>query len=212
MGLDWLTMIMLFEEVAATSVDLSVPVLINSFGAYMLQQLAPAQQHRLQLLGGLIGQRPGRGLHAGPEEGEHLGIDPIGLGQAAQRPSEVTHLARIDDRHRQARRGERSRQGRFIPPGCLEHHEGDRLRLTLRDQNGQAAGIGRELAAEAGRLTGELHGGLGHIEAEVERSHSISRVAVTMAQPCRCGVISRQLCGLSGPGWGGPSLTSGLGP
>ncbi len=30
-GLDWLTMIMLFEEVAATSIDLSVPVLINSF-------------------------------------------------------------------------------------------------------------------------------------------------------------------------------------
>ena len=42
MGIDWLTMIMLFEEVVATSVDLSVPVLINSFGAHMLEKLAPA--------------------------------------------------------------------------------------------------------------------------------------------------------------------------
>ena len=40
--IDWLTMTMLFEEVATTSADLSVPVLINSFGAYMVEQLAPA--------------------------------------------------------------------------------------------------------------------------------------------------------------------------
>ncbi|MDM0113682.1 acyl-CoA dehydrogenase family protein [Variovorax sp. J22R133] len=53
MGLDWLTMIMLFEEVATTSIDLSVPVLINSFGAYMLQQLAP-QHLRERYLPGLV--------------------------------------------------------------------------------------------------------------------------------------------------------------
>jgi alkylation response protein AidB-like acyl-CoA dehydrogenase len=53
MGLDWLTMIMLFEEVATTSVDLSAPVLINSFGAYMLQQLAPAHL-RERYLPGLV--------------------------------------------------------------------------------------------------------------------------------------------------------------
>ncbi|MGO4391305.1 acyl-CoA dehydrogenase family protein [Variovorax sp. M-6] len=53
MGLDWLTMIMLFEEVATTSADLSVPVLINSFGAYMLQQLAP-QHLRERYLPGLV--------------------------------------------------------------------------------------------------------------------------------------------------------------
>src|SRR5207237_132458 len=41
MGIDWLTMIMLFEEVATTACDLSVPVLINSFGAHMLEKLAP---------------------------------------------------------------------------------------------------------------------------------------------------------------------------
>jgi len=42
MGLDWLTNLMLFEEVAATSADLSTAVLINTFGAVFVDRLAPA--------------------------------------------------------------------------------------------------------------------------------------------------------------------------
>lgn len=42
LGIDWLTNTMLFEEVCATSADLSIPVLINSFGAQMLDLIAPA--------------------------------------------------------------------------------------------------------------------------------------------------------------------------
>jgi len=55
MGIDWLTMIMLFEEVATTSVDLSVPVLINSFGALMLSRLAPDHLRERYLPGLLDG-------------------------------------------------------------------------------------------------------------------------------------------------------------
>lgn len=53
LGLDWPTMIMLFEEVAACSVDLSTPVVINSFGAQMLEKLAP-DHLRERYLPGLI--------------------------------------------------------------------------------------------------------------------------------------------------------------
>jgi len=56
MGIDWLTMIMLFEEVATTSADLSVPVLINSFGAYMVEQLAPAHLRERYLPGLVSGE------------------------------------------------------------------------------------------------------------------------------------------------------------
>ena len=56
MGLDWPTLIMLFEEVAATSIDLSVPVLINSFGAQMLQRLAPEHLQKRYLPGLLSGE------------------------------------------------------------------------------------------------------------------------------------------------------------
>jgi len=53
MGIDWLTTLMLFEEVATTSVDLSVPVLINSFGAHIIEKLAPAHL-RERYLPGLV--------------------------------------------------------------------------------------------------------------------------------------------------------------
>lgn len=56
MGIDWLTMAMLFEEVAACSTDLSVPVLINSFGAAMLEKLAPAHLRERYLPGLISGQ------------------------------------------------------------------------------------------------------------------------------------------------------------
>jgi alkylation response protein AidB-like acyl-CoA dehydrogenase len=56
LGLDWLTMIMLFEEVAATSIDLSVPVLINSFCAQMVARLAPAHLRERYLPGLLKGE------------------------------------------------------------------------------------------------------------------------------------------------------------
>ena len=50
---DWLTSTMLFEEVAAASADLSVPVLINSFGAQILDRIAPAHL-RDRYLPGLV--------------------------------------------------------------------------------------------------------------------------------------------------------------
>jgi len=56
LGLDWLTMIMLFEEVAATSIDLSVPVLINSFCAQMIAKLAPPNLQQRYLPGLLSGE------------------------------------------------------------------------------------------------------------------------------------------------------------
>ncbi len=56
MGIDWITMIMLFEEVVVAASDLSVPVLINSFGAHMLEKLAPAHLRERYLPGLISGE------------------------------------------------------------------------------------------------------------------------------------------------------------
>lgn len=56
LGLDWQTSLMLFEEVAACSVDLSVPVLINSFGAYLLEQVASPELRERYLPGLIAGE------------------------------------------------------------------------------------------------------------------------------------------------------------
>ena len=55
MGVDWLTNLMLFEEIAACSADLSIPILINSFGANVLENLAPAHLRERYLTGLLAG-------------------------------------------------------------------------------------------------------------------------------------------------------------
>lgn len=55
MGVDWLTALMLFEEVAATSADLSVPIAINTFGASLLEKLAPRHLRERYLPGLLRG-------------------------------------------------------------------------------------------------------------------------------------------------------------
>jgi alkylation response protein AidB-like acyl-CoA dehydrogenase len=53
LGIDFLTLTMLFEEVAACAVDMSTVVLINTFGAKMLAELAP-EPVRERYLPGLI--------------------------------------------------------------------------------------------------------------------------------------------------------------
>lgn len=53
MGIDFLTLTMLFEEVAACTVDVSTVVLINTFGAKMIAELAPAHL-RERYLPGLV--------------------------------------------------------------------------------------------------------------------------------------------------------------
>ena len=56
MGIDWLTNAMLFEEIAACSADLSIAVLINSFGAAMLEKLASPELRERYLPGLLRGE------------------------------------------------------------------------------------------------------------------------------------------------------------
>jgi alkylation response protein AidB-like acyl-CoA dehydrogenase len=53
MGVDFLTLTMLFEELAACTVDVSTVVLINTFGAKMIAELAPAHL-RERYLPGLV--------------------------------------------------------------------------------------------------------------------------------------------------------------
>jgi len=55
LGFDWLTNAMLFEEIAACSADLSIAVLINSFGAAMLEKLASPELRERYLPGLLAG-------------------------------------------------------------------------------------------------------------------------------------------------------------
>ncbi len=56
-GIDWQTNTMLFEELVYTSVDLATVALINTFGAVMLEKVAPAPLRERYLPGLLSGER-----------------------------------------------------------------------------------------------------------------------------------------------------------
>jgi alkylation response protein AidB-like acyl-CoA dehydrogenase len=85
MELDWLTQMMIFEEVAATSIDLSVPVAINTFCASLLEQIAPAHL-RERYLPGLI-------------RGESFASIAVSEPGAGSNPVEIRARARRDGDH-----------------------------------------------------------------------------------------------------------------
>ena len=140
-----------------------------ALGLEHLLQLPPSREQGGELLRRPVGERMGRGLDAGREGGEDLGIDRVGLGQAAQRLGEGAHLARIDDRHRQPGGREGGGDGRFVAARGFEHDQRDGLLGTGGDERGEARGIGAERAAETGGLTGQHHFGFGDIQPEVDR-------------------------------------------
>ena len=55
--LDWVTHLLLFEEVAVTSMDIAVPILINVVGADLLVQHAPEKIKQKYLPGLLSGEK-----------------------------------------------------------------------------------------------------------------------------------------------------------
>jgi hypothetical protein len=107
-----------------------------ALGVEHLEQLPAAGEQGLELLGGLIRQRPGGGPDPRREEGEHLGIDAVGLGQPAEGLREGAHLARIDDGDRESRGGERGRHRRLVATRGFEHDEGDGLGLARGNERG----------------------------------------------------------------------------
>ena len=81
MGLDWLTHLMLFEEVAYTSSDLAVPIILNSCGADMLLAIAP--DHILDRY--LPGLMSGDLFLASGFSEPDVGSDPSGIKARAKR-------------------------------------------------------------------------------------------------------------------------------
>ncbi len=72
MGIDFLTMTMLFEEVAACSTDIATVVLINTFSAQMLAVLAPAHIRDRYLPGLLSGDLFGSMAFSEPDVGSNV--------------------------------------------------------------------------------------------------------------------------------------------
>jgi hypothetical protein len=125
------------------------------FGVDHDHQLAPPRHQFGEPHREIIGQWPCHRPHGLGEVGDHCRVDRVGLGQPANSPGELTHLARIDDGDRQPGFGERGGNHAFIAATRLEHHQTGRQRLQSRDQCAQTFRVGG--AAKRRALRSDMH-------------------------------------------------------
>ncbi len=84
MGIDFLTLTMMYEEVCACSIDLSTVTLINTFSAKMLEALAPAHIQERYLPGMVKGELFGCMAFSEPDVGHtQQGGTPYGASHVA---------------------------------------------------------------------------------------------------------------------------------
>jgi hypothetical protein len=112
--------------------------------------------------GGLVRQGA-RGRPDGlGEAGDRRRVQPVGLRQPARGAGEGAHLARVDDRHRQAGGGEAD----LHAAGGLEHHQCWRERDEAPDQRRHAPLVVAEAEALAGGAEVDLEVVLGDVDAD----------------------------------------------
>ena len=121
-----------------------------AFGNQHLEQLPPSCHQGTQVAGRLIGQRTHRWPDRFRETGNHCRVQPICLGQLAHRASEGSHPARVDDRDRQAGRGQSCGKADLHAARGLENDQRRRNRDQALDQCGHTLVI----VAEGGALAG----------------------------------------------------------
>jgi hypothetical protein len=87
-----------------------------ALGDQHLEQLAPARHQGAEVAGGLVRQGPHRRPDRLGEAGDRRRVQPVGLRQPARGAGEGPHPARVDDRDRQAGRGQGRREADLQPP------------------------------------------------------------------------------------------------
>jgi len=141
-----------------------------ALGGEHLERLPPARHQRPQAAGGLVRQGPHRRPDRLGEAGDRLGVEPVGLGQPPHRAGEGAHLARVDDRDRQAGRGQGRREADLQAAGGLEH---DQRRLEgeqALDQRHHLFCVIVDGEALAGRTEVDVEPALRDVDADKDRS------------------------------------------
>jgi hypothetical protein len=137
-----------------------------ALGDQHLEQLAPARHQGAQVAGGLVRQGSRGRPHRLGEAGDRLRVEPVGLGQPPRCAREGAHLARVDDRDRQAGRGQGRREADLHPAGGLEHDERRREGGQALDQRRHAllVVVDREALARGPRV--DVEPILGDVDAD----------------------------------------------
>ena len=139
-----------------------------ALGHQHLEQLAPARHQGAQVAGGLVRQGPHGRPHRLGEAGDRLGVEAVGLGQPARGAREGAHLARVDDRDRQAGRGQGRGEADLQAAGGLEHDQRRREGGQALDQRRHALLVVVDREALAGGAQVDVEPVLGDVDADEE--------------------------------------------
>ena len=151
-----------------------------ALGGEHLEQLAPARHQRPQAARRLVGQGPHGRPHRLGEAGDRLRVQAVGLRQPTYGAGEGAHLARVDDRDRQAGRGQGRREADLHAAGRLEHDQRRRERGQAADQGRHALVIVVGDEALAGRAQVDVEAQLGDVDADEHGSGSLVHDPVSL--------------------------------
>jgi len=167
-----------------------------------LYHLTPPGDQGLQLAGLGIRERTGKDLGGLSEVGNDLGIDTVGLRELPQGTSKVSDLAWVDDNYRETRGAEDRHKRHLVAAGGLQNDEVRPCLQQLRTKSGQALFVGQRSPGFPGRSHRDIYPILGHINTDEYLRHRRSFPRPILA---RCGLMPRQLFGLSKEGTEWPS-------
>jgi hypothetical protein len=132
----------------------------------------------------VAGRRVRQGAHRRPhgfgEAGDRRGVQAVGLGQPTHGAGEGADLARVDDRDRQAGRGQGRGEADLHPAGGLEHDECRRERTQALDQRRHAPVVMVEGGALAGRAQVDVEPVLGNVDADEHRRSGLVHDPVSL--------------------------------
>jgi hypothetical protein len=129
----------------------------------MSNQLTSADHQGLQFKRLGIRQRARLRFERLREPVKDTGVDLVRLRQDPSPLGEITHLARVDDGHRNARRPQRPGHEELVTAGRF-HHDKSRLLPVLRQSRDQAVD-----PAPVVRLLPQLACVLAHAPSDIER-------------------------------------------
>ena len=102
------------------------------------------------------------------KEGDHFGVDGVGLGELAERAGEVSDLARIDDGERQAGAGESGGDRGLEAASGFQHDQRHVERRKTFDETFQSFAVTRDGKGLVRRAQMHIETILGHINTDAD--------------------------------------------
>ena len=142
-------------------------------------------------------QRPDRWSDAFGKEGDHLGVERVGLRQPAHRSGEVADLARVDDAERQPGCGERCSDVCLVAASGFQDDEGNREAGEAARESFKPLRVPRNMEGLVQRPEMNVETVFGHVDADEDGGLFVHDPTLQMRARARAAARVRD-CGGEG--------------